>query len=288
MLQISQSAPHTYSGRRKQDVPATRVRLLSTGRGESANWTEWMATNMPLLARTAAKACQRARLRRALITAADAAEGRGILDRLAIFGAHVSAGCRSFDDKEFRWLATHRSDVVRQWAVYAVNDRSRRMSVRERFNKTLPFAADSHMSVRECAWMAFRPYVASDIDRGLELLSQAVDSEQDRVRRFGIEVCRPRSVWGKHIEELKREPERALFLLEKVKRDASRYVRLSVGNWINDASKTRPDWVQELSSNWKADGDHNTEVILKRGLRTLARARGRSRNSPNLAAMSKA
>ena len=91
--------------------------------------------------------------------------------------------------------------------------------------------------------MAFRPHLAQSLDAGLELLEPLSQCENANVRRFAVEVTRPRSVWGAHLDQLKWQPGQAMGLLESTRADPSRYVRLAVGNWLNDASKTRPEWV---------------------------------------------
>jgi len=63
----------------------------------------------------------------------------------------------------------------------------------------------------------------------------------------------------------------ALPLLQALCCDASRYVQDSVGNWLNDAGKSQPDWVRALCSEWQqhhADDPANT-YIRKRALRSL-------------------
>ncbi len=232
-----------------------------------------MATDMCALARVVAKETRYAGLGQSLRAAADSAEGSGILARLRILGRAVSAAVRQFDGPMFNTIARHRSDVVRQWAAYAVNDPHQSMTLQERLTLTLPFAADHHMSVRECAWMAFRPYLIRSLETGLRLLEPATRSLNPNVRRFAIEVTRPRSVWGAHIGDLKRKPEKAIALLKNVREDESRYVRLAAGNWLNDASKTRPDWVIEVCQNWSLSQNKRTRAIVRRGLRTLTRGR---------------
>ena len=94
--------------------------------------------------------------------------------------------------------------------------------------------------------------------------------ENENIRRFASEVSRPRGVWCKHIEELKRTPELALSILEPLKSDESKYVRDSVGNWLNDASKTQPDFVKKLCECWENESTTNeTKYIIKKALRTI-------------------
>jgi len=229
-----------------------------------------MATDMSALARTVAARTSNRCLAASLRRAADEAQGRGILDRLAVLGRAVSSAVTNFDCSAFLEISGHRSDVVRQWGAYAVSDSARNMTLKERLALTRRFAADQHMSVRECAWMAFRPHLSSQLVQGLKLLEAVSGSNNPSERRFAVEVSRPRSVWGRHIQELRERPEMGMALLTNVYKDDSRYVRLAAGNWLNDASKTRPDWVVEVCSVWSGSGDKRTKAIIRRGLRTLA------------------
>jgi 3-methyladenine DNA glycosylase AlkC len=230
-----------------------------------------MATDMPALARAVAPAAPSSSLRAALIKAAGQAEGQGILVRLGLFGTAVCNSISGFDDAAFRWVTSHKSDVVRQWGAYAVNHAACAVPLAQRLTLTLPFAEDNHMSVRECAWMAFRPHLAGSLSEGLGLLEPVTRAADAKFRRFAIEATRPRSVWGAHIYDLKHQPEMAVALLDNVYQDASRYVRLSAGNWLNDASKSRPDWVRAVCSRWAEKANKHTEAIIRRGLRTLSR-----------------
>ena len=52
--------------------------------------------------------------------------------------------------------------------------------------------------------------------------------------------------------------------------DPSRYVQNAVANWLNDASKSRPDWVQVITARWTEESPtRETAYIVNRGLRTL-------------------
>jgi 3-methyladenine DNA glycosylase AlkC len=134
----------------------------------------------------------------------------------------------------------------------------------------LDFASDVNMTVRECAWMAFRPYVIGDLKSMMRLLGKAALDPDANIRRFAIETSRPRSVWGAHIQELKADPRLGLELVESVRADPSRYVQKSVGNWLNDASKTQPDWVLETCARWSTESKcKETHYIISRALRTI-------------------
>jgi 3-methyladenine DNA glycosylase AlkC len=246
-------------------VPRQVLSDLERGLCETANLMEWLRADMPRLARNIARTLDRDTQRR-LRRAARQAAGRGVLTRLSVFGKAFVL----LEDEGSTWadLARHRSDIVRQWMAYASNLKPGR-ALEERLRSTLHFAADANMSVRECAWMAFRPHVAADLKKAIELLFPLTSSMDPNIRRFAIEVTRPRSVWGKHIPELKIDPQLARKLLECVRADPSRYVRLAAGNWLNDASKTRPDWVIALCCDWSRAKSKETAHIVARALRTV-------------------
>ena len=260
------------------DVPPAVLAELAAGRIETVNLMEWLAADMPALACSLAASADEpvaSRLRQA----AEEMAGAGVTDRLKFAGRALAE--TAWDAPAFACFAEHESDLVRQWACYAVNDSLLSLAIDERLRATLPFAADRNMSVRETAWMAFRPHLAEQFDAALPLLEGLAGHENENIRRFAVEVTRPRSVWGAHLAILKRDPARASRLLDRVRADPSRYVKLAVGNWLNDASKTRPDWVAQLCREWDAIDSPHTRFMMKRGLRTLVRG-DRQGGSPRL------
>jgi len=262
--------------RRKADVPKPILRRLAMGEIETVNLMEWLAADMSALARAVAETLKSKSLARALRNASGKLSDAAITQRLQIAGSAIAATGIDFGGKAFAELSGHRSDLVRQWACYAVNDSARPMPLEFRLRSTLSFAVDTNMSVREAAWMAFRPHIQSDIRRALRVLEGVAASENAFCRRFAIEVSRPRSVWGQHIHVLKRQPEIAEALLDHVRSDAIRYVQLAVGNWINDAAKSRPDWALALCVRWMRASSTETRKIVNRGLRTLRAQRDRA------------
>lgn len=166
-------------------------------------------------------------------------------------------------------LATHPSDIVRQWAVLWL-EHVPGMQLSERLEAVRRFAADPHFGVREIAWMAVRGAVAADVLQALVLLQPWVRAEDPLLRRFASEVMRPRGVWCAHIELLKGQPAMALPLLEPLRADPSPYVRDSVANWLNDAAKSQPDWVRAVCQRWAQESPcAETRSLVKRALRTI-------------------
>ena len=257
------ATPRRKGASRIADIPPDVLDGLNAGRLETVTLVEWLAIDMPTLLRAALRD---ARLDApGVLERAETVRGEGVTRRLRAIGAAL------FEEvpEAFEAFATHRSDMVRAWAAFMLAaDAS--LPLEERLDRSRRFAADRSVAVRECAWDSFRPYVAEELDRGLELLRPWVLDPDDNIRRCAVEGTRPRGVWTAHIEELKREPERGLHLLEPVRSDSSRYVQRAVANWLNDASKSRPDWVRATCDRWLAESPTGeTRWIVSSALRTL-------------------
>lgn len=88
------------------------------------------------------------------------------------------------------------------------------------------------------------------------------------VRRLASEGCRPRLPWGIALDKLKKNPSPILPILENLKNDPARYVRLSVANNLNDISKDNPEVVLEIAKSWKGLSAE-VDWVIKHGCRTL-------------------
>lgn len=88
------------------------------------------------------------------------------------------------------------------------------------------------------------------------------------VRRLASEGCRPRLPWAMALPGLKADPSPILPILENLKNDPARFVRLSVANNLNDIAKDNPQVVIDLVKRWKGESEE-VDWIIKHGCRTL-------------------
>ncbi len=88
------------------------------------------------------------------------------------------------------------------------------------------------------------------------------------VRRLASEGCRPRLPWAMALPGLKKNPAPIFPILENLKNDPARSVRLSVANNLNDIAKDNPEIVIGLAKKWKGES-REVDWIIKHGCRTL-------------------
>jgi 3-methyladenine DNA glycosylase AlkC len=194
----------------------------------------------------------------------------GIVQRMELGGV-ILAERLSYE--QLQELSVHPSDTIRGWVAYGMATLARQ---REEcglpwlLEALRPLADDGHFGVREWAWMAARPLVSEHLDLTWQLLTPWISQTSPYLRRFATEVTRPRGVWCAMIPELVRKPQPGLILLEPLRSDGAEYVRLSVANWLNDASKSQPDWVTRLCRRWlKESPTAETRAVVTRATRTL-------------------
>ncbi len=191
----------------------------------------------------------------------------GITRRMAFIGEWLLS---EFGMARWEHFARHRSDTVRGWAAYMLG--AAPLPLGRKLHLVQRLADDSHSGVREWAWLALRPAVAADLETALGMLVSWTGHRSANVRRFASEMTRPRGVWCAHLDELKRDPQTGRMILEPLRSDPAKYVQDSVANWLNDASKSHPAWVEELCEEWLAASPTDaTRRICHRARRTLRR-----------------
>lgn len=183
---------------------------------------------------------------------------------------HAAFGLAGFE--RFR---SSSSDILRGASAYFAAFQEE-LPLAARLKMVRPLADDPHSGVREWAWLALRGRLIAELDSAIELLSDWTLDPSPRLRRFAVESLRPRGVWCPHINVLRKEPARGLPLLSPLKAEPTKYAQDSVANWLNDAWKDQPAWVEALCRQWSADSDSpHTARIVSRALRSRARAAAR-------------
>ncbi len=283
---------------RPRDIPRATVLALSRGERETKNLAEALALNdhtlllaaFPTLPPRDADALKLAKK-----------NNLGVTRRMALAATILfnAAGDRDAAQRDlFRRAASHPSDTVRGWACYLVA-LAPGLSLAERLRRIRPLADDPHFGVREWAWMALRPHIATEIDadmgahmparidadasgtgrgtRGpgetgatLAMLTPWTAEPSPFLRRYAVEITRPRGVWCAHLRPLRADPRPALPILEPLRADPEKYVQDSVANWLNDAAKDHPDWVRTLTARWNHESPAPaTKRITTRAQRSL-------------------
>lgn len=252
-----------------KDVSLEIKTALEAGTLATANLTEWLAVDLSLLLQAVFTQIGLQTQLPALRIGLEQHSKDGVLKKMRWIGKEMAHILSAHPKKEiiFGQLASHLSDIVRCWAAFSIEQEP---ALNKQLMYIFSFAADSHFGVRECAWMAVRPAIANDVGSAVALLASWVKHDDFRIRRFAIESTRPRGVWCKHINQLKQNPELGLSLLEQVRSDKDIYVQDSVANWLNDASKSQPAWVEAVCHRWCQESNTPaTNRIVHRALRTL-------------------
>ncbi len=263
-------SPKRTGARKTSEIPIHVLEQLNNGKIETANLVEWLAVDQRILLNQLLIQYHRTiylapilqgidQLKKQTVNTINEAIGTGILEQTI----------QHNDSAFYQIMAVHQADLVRCWAAYSVG-KNTSLSIADTLKQIQQFAADAHFGVREISWLAVREKISSNLEESIAILSTWAVSNNEHIRRFASESTRPRGVWCTHIEVLKRTPMLALPILNALKSDPSRYVQNSVANWLNDASKTCPIFVQDLYDRWSRESNTKaTTYILKRAIRSL-------------------
>ncbi|MDR0364884.1 MAG: DNA alkylation repair protein [Bacteroidales bacterium] len=253
-----------------KDIPKDILEQLNRGEIETVNLMEWLAIDRKVLLENLLAQHGRKKYLKPVLEQIDRLEKQTAITVSMAVVTGLSEQITIYKDREFlRTISTHKSDLVRCFAACVVG-KNAALDIRQTLLGIKPFAADPHFNVRECAWSIVRQKIIENLGESINILSEWAVSEDENIRRFASEATRPRGVSSEHIKELKQNPEWALSIIEPLKSDKSKYVQDSVGNWLNDASKTQPDFVKELCKRWEKESDtKETRYIIKKALRTI-------------------
>ena len=122
------------------------------------------------------------------------------------------------------------------------------------------------------AEFAIRTFIDQYFDITYPQLLLWTEDEDEHVRRLACEGMRPRLPWGKQLTQFCNDPSAIFPILERLKDDASLYVRKSVANNLNDISKDHPEQVIALCRSWYDNASTNRLWIIHHALRTLIKS----------------
>jgi 3-methyladenine DNA glycosylase AlkC len=119
---------------------------------------------------------------------------------------------------------------------------------------------------------SIRAFLNHDQDAAMEYVTAWAGDENYHVRRLASEGTRPRLPWGHNVGLTSSE---TLKILDQLYRDPTRFVTRSVGNHLNDITKTEPDAVLDRLEAWQKT-DHQSDKELgwmrRHALRGLIKA----------------
>ncbi|GGE95646.1 3-methyladenine DNA glycosylase AlkC [Chishuiella changwenlii] len=256
--------------RSTKDIPTTILEQLNNGEIETVNLVEWLAVDQQLLLKNLLKQHNRSNYLKPILSRINQLKKQTVNTINEAIGLEIFELTNAHNDKEFlNILSQHKADLIRCWATYTIG-KNEQLNITDTLIQLQPFAADHHFGVREISWMVTREKIIHNLEESIKILTDWATNEDENIRRFATESTRPRGVWCEHIEELKQQPVFALPILESLKSDTSKYVQDSVGNWLNDASKTQPEFVKNLCLRWENESNtKETKYIIKKALRTL-------------------
>lgn len=252
------------------DIPKDILNQLNKGEIETTNLVEWLAVDQRILLENLLKQYNRIKYLKPILKSIEQIKKQSVNTINEAIGTGLLTQALAYKDTAlFLKIYNHTSDIVRCWLAYTIG-KNQKLNVKQMLQQIQLFAADKHFGVREVAWLAVRQAIAENLNESLIILSKWTLNKDQSIRRFASEATRPRGVWCRHIETLKQKPELGLCILEPLKSDESKYVQDSVGNWLNDASKTQPNFVLELCNKWnKESKTKETSYIIKKALRTI-------------------
>ncbi|AYG44758.1 hypothetical protein DV532_10835 [Pseudomonas sp. Leaf58] len=257
-------------------MTAERTFLIDHGQLPTRNLAECLAVNQATLVGALAGQLPETLIQQ-LTHCAEQTRALGLSKKIAAIGLALGQWLEPapahLRQQVFEQCSAHGSDTVRSWAAFAQAHLSRTLDLEAALQAQLRFAGDDHFGVREWAWLALRPRLAQALENALVLLARHASDSNPLVRRFCIEVLRPRGVWCEHIAALKQAPETAEPLLVPHLAETDKYAQDSVANWLNDASKTRPDWVIQLFERYPPSCKASRRIYT-RATRSLPQQKG--------------
>jgi len=263
---IPEHITNRKGARSLKDLNPEVIEYLNKGLVETRNLIEWLATDQLALLKLVLEELKRADWFGDFESAVNAQKKPTANSNTKVIGETFALF--TSDSSIYEILKTHTSDLVRCWACWA--ESIQHDEVPGLIEAMKPYAADTHFGVREVVIFASKERMIGELDTAIDVLWKWTKSTDENIRRFAVEALRPVGVWTKKIPDFQEDPKKGISLLEPLRSDDSKYVRDSVGNWLNDASKSQPDWVKSVCDRWEIESPtKETKYIIKKGLRTI-------------------
>ncbi len=207
----------------------------------------------------------------------EALEPLELKQRMHFIADRIEAGLPSHPPEMFSILVKSlaKDDVdrlgIRSFLTWPLTEIVARRGM-DHFSESM--AALEEMTKRFSAEFAIRPFIRLQPEKAFKQLHKWCRHPDHHVRRLVSEGSRPLLPWGGNLPELLEPQYPTLALLEKLHRDPSDYVRLSVSNHLNDFSKRHPGLVLGTLQKWRrvSPGDRQMEKLTRHACRTLLKA----------------
>ncbi|MDL2231472.1 DNA alkylation repair protein [Porphyromonadaceae bacterium OttesenSCG-928-L07] len=175
-----------------------------------------------------------------------------LLDRIEARYPH----CAIIDDTKFGLLLEYGGILDSYIEQYGLDDYETSIKAIERITQFTSCEFVTH------------PFIVQYPDKMMAQMLAWSKHEHWGVRRLASEGCRPRLPWAMALPNLKANPAPIIPILENLKNDPARFVRLSVANNLNDIAKDNPEVVIDLVKKWQGESEE-VDWIIKHGCRTL-------------------
>ena len=263
---IPESVLNRKGARSLKDLDPEVIHYLNEGKIPTKNLMEWLAADQLILLKNVLEKMEKMDWFSSFETAVLAQKKRTANSDVKVIGE--TFGLLTSDISIYNELRSHTSDIVRCWACWG--ESIQYDQINELIKAMKPYAADQHFGVREVVIFASKERMIENLESSIDIIESWTNSEDENIRRFAAEALRPVGVWTKKVAQFQENPQLGISLIEPLKSDASKYVRDSVGNWLNDASKTSPEWVIQLCKDWgKSSATKETAYIIKKAMRTI-------------------
>ena len=175
-----------------------------------------------------------------------------LLDRIEIKYPH----CSKIDDTKFGLTLEYGAILDNYVEQYGLDDYETSVKAIERITQFTSCEFVTH------------PFIVKYPDEMMAQMLVWSKHEHWGVRRLASEGCRPRLPWAMALPNLKENPAPIIPILENIKNDPARFVRLSVANNLNDIAKDNPKTVIDLVKRWQGESEE-VDWVIKHGCRTL-------------------